>query len=419
MSGLGKAVTAFLGAAMLIGCLVYTGIHSLSSEQNCPKGSPPSSAALSLLNPNQKEMQLGRALCLTLDRSRFFEKERAALDERDALLKAAEAELAAARNDQRALEARVTTATPETKAAADRDLQAAVAASRAAETRATEAKRSLNELPVRKELFLFIDETRVPAKGPEVDIRSPDAGAAVVRFPLRPIEDAATEEAKTWRQILSGYTLDGTRKVELGVATLDGEAQPPRVRASLPNPLLLRVFEPGMFFVGALGLFLLTLGVAMLGWNSGLLRDGPSGTQFSLGRVQMAWWLVLALGGFIFVWLVSGQWKGVVTAGVVTLLGISAGTGVAARLVDETTPAARGGTPAPPAPSKSFWRDLVEDADGVALHRIQLIIWTTILGGIFLWTVFTKLAFPEFDTNLLLLAGIAGATYVGFKFPEK
>jgi hypothetical protein len=42
-----------------------------------------------------------------------------------------------------------------------------------------------------------------------------------------------------------------------------------------------------------------------------------------------------------------------------------------------------------------------------------------ILGAIFVWTLFSKMAFPEFDTNLLLLAGIAGATYVGFKFPEK
>ena len=48
-----------------------------------------------------------------------------------------------------------------------------------------------------------------------------------------------------------------------------------------------------------------------------------------------------------------------------------------------------------------------------------MIVWTSILAIIFIWNVVWNFAFVDFDTNLLLLMGIASSTYLGFKTQEK
>jgi cation transport ATPase len=63
--------------------------------------------------------------------------------------------------------------------------------------------------------------------------------------------------------------------------------------------------------------------------------------------------------------------------------------------------------------------DILSDADGVALHRLQIVVWTVILGVVFFAEIFRSFRLPTFDSNLLILMGISGATYVGFKFKEK
>src|SRR5262249_31737960 len=74
-----------------------------------------------------------------------------------------------------------------------------------------------------------------------------------------------------------------------------------------------------------------------------------------------------------------------------------------------------------PRASKGFFIDLVSESDGegITLHRFQICVWTVVLGMIFVVSVFTDLAMPTFGTTLLALMGISGATYVGFKWPEK
>jgi hypothetical protein len=76
--------------------------------------------------------------------------------------------------------------------------------------------------------------------------------------------------------------------------------------------------------------------------------------------------------------------------------------------------------PAPPPPtSKGLIVDLLNDGDGVSFHRFQIVIWTIVLGIVFVWSVYRNISMPEFDASLLTLMGISAGTYVGFKFPEK
>lgn len=394
-----------LGGCMLLLCIVLAFLASSRVHSDCAPPEPPPPANDEVFTA-ETEIQLGGRLCVGLDPSGVFPEERAA---QAAEIQVAGENLAAAREAQKAAEAKRNSATGEARVTAQRELEAATTKTKEVEKKLADAT-AANQPSRRREVLLLIDEIKAPTKTREIDIGAPGKTDRVwVDFSLRGSEDASTEDAKTWRQILGGFTSTGKRPVKLALATLEGAEQKVRVRAQLPG-LQLRVYRPVNFYVGALGLLFLAAGVGWLGWNGGLLRDAGPGKQFSLGRVQMAWWLVLVIGGFLFIWLATEQWRGVVTSGVITLLGISAGTGVTARLVDDDATAE--------VSTGSFWRDILEDPKGLALHRVQLVVWTAILGAIFIWTVFSKLSFPDFDTNLLLLVGIAGGTYVGFKFRE-
>ena len=51
------------------------------------------------------------------------------------------------------------------------------------------------------------------------------------------------------------------------------------------------------------------------------------------------------------------------------------------------------------------------------MHRLQVLLWTFVLGVVFVASVAHVLSMPEFNTTLLALMGISGATYLGFKMP--
>jgi hypothetical protein len=70
-------------------------------------------------------------------------------------------------------------------------------------------------------------------------------------------------------------------------------------------------------------------------------------------------------------------------------------------------------------PSQGFIIDILSDADGISFHRLQIAVWTVVLGIIFVHSVYTILGMPTFSDTLLGLMGISGGTYIGFKIPEK
>lgn len=69
--------------------------------------------------------------------------------------------------------------------------------------------------------------------------------------------------------------------------------------------------------------------------------------------------------------------------------------------------------------SNGFWNDILNDNESAAFHRIQMFVWTLILGGIFVYSVWKSLSMPEFSETLLALQGISAGTYLGFKLPGK
>lgn len=215
--------------------------------------------------------------------------------------------------------------------------------------------------------------------------------------------------------------------------------------------------------------------IVVVGAKSDLLRDGPTigGTKqtFSLARTQMAWWFFLILAGYVFIWLVTGD-RDTIPVSLLGLMGISAGTALTAvaissrgsdqmatrkKLYDDELAAITAAEAEIDAqlgdqslkgifptlterrkaletrrsniylersslttlsPSVSWWRDIITDDNGAfGLDRVQVAVWTIVLGFIFLNSVLWDLSMPEFSGTMLALMGISSGTYIGFKVP--
>jgi hypothetical protein len=71
-----------------------------------------------------------------------------------------------------------------------------------------------------------------------------------------------------------------------------------------------------------------------------------------------------------------------------------------------------------PFQAENFLKDILSDADGISIHRFQMVVWTLVLSFIFVKGVYNDMAMPDFDSNLLTLQGISAATFVGLKMAE-
>lgn len=261
-------------------------------------------------------------------------------------------------------------------------------------------------------LALFFGDNKTPIK---FDVRRRAPGEWTWQSVRLPATDNATDGAAVdWRKILVGPTDNGARVVRIGIGA--EKAIVPRAWA---GEATLRIYRPWRVWAIGLGLVLVVGGAIMWGWPTGMLRDRPPSAAepappFSLGRSQMAFWFVLTLAGFLYIWLVTGQSVNVFTEDALILLGVSGATGLAAMTIGE----GEDGAPPPPTPSQGYWTDVLSADGGIAIHRLQMVAWTVVLGLLFAWSILSTYQFKSFGTTLLLLSGIAGATYVGFKTRE-
>jgi hypothetical protein len=213
----------------------------------------------------------------------------------------------------------------------------------------------------------------------------------------------------------------------------------------------------GWLIAGAV-LVLLILGVVLLGLgrqtdifrdsaptdfgNARGLDDRPLRRPFSLAQVQMAWWFYLVFAAWVYLLLTTGNYN-TITAQALTLMGIGTGTALGAVAIEKTktspklqrlqllvqqvnnAPADKPNLYQQPLTdlarqlaSQDFFTDILTDVDGVCLHRFQMMVWTVVLGGVFVAGVLQKGEMPQFDPKLLALLGLSGGAYLGFKIPE-
>ncbi|MDE1146612.1 MAG: hypothetical protein PW843_08315 [Azospirillaceae bacterium] len=159
----------------------------------------------------------------------------------------------------------------------------------------------------------------------------------------------------------------------------------------------------------------------------------------------MAWWFVIVLAAYLYLFLVTGELD-TLTGQALCLMGLGSGTAIGAVMVEQTktnpiltayqatlVQTADPTTPADAQPalaltrgalalklaSRNFLHDILTDANGISLHRFQSVVWTFVLGVLFLVEVVVHRCMPDFDPYTLGVLGISAGTYLGFKIPEQ
>jgi hypothetical protein len=304
-------------------------------------------------------------------------------------------------------------------------------------------------------LTLYLEGTQMKGLVPKIDKINQNE----IFFRLERVTDESkADNSKAWDALFSGpkWTIRNVRVTigpETGIPFDSSQTAP------------LRAIDSYWFLGWVAFSLLLLVGMGWLARCSDLLRDAgdqPAGGRkpYSIARWQMAFWFFLIVVAYFFIFMITGA-TNTITASVLGLMGISAGTGLAAVVVDNSKRAqarteleklkteqaklqgqqSTMGTTFPaeskqrlndlpdligkqqklvdPSVSQGFFYDILSDADGISFHRLQIAVWTVVLGIIFCDSVYHVLSMPNFSETLLGLMGISGGTYIGFKFPEK
>ena len=171
-----------------------------------------------------------------------------------------------------------------------------------------------------------------------------------------------------------------------------------------------------------------------------LLRDSTTTLPkpYSYSRVQLAWWTLVILSSIIAILLVRGEMP-TLDSSTLILLGITAGTTVAARMIDISDRTnATVDTVHQDFPGENFLLDILSDKNGVSIHRLQSVIINIIFGVWFIAQVLHHLSgaspcppgdadcakhpldfiMPVISNNNLILLGLSSGTYAVLKTTE-
>ncbi len=155
-----------------------------------------------------------------------------------------------------------------------------------------------------------------------------------------------------------------------------------------------------------------------------MLRDQTKASPqpYSWSRVQLAWWTIIILSSFIAVIWHNGA-APELHRSIVMLLGISAATITAAKMIDlpdQLTPLL------PASKSDGFFFDILSDETGVSISRLQTVVFNLVFG---IWLIsqvlknlpgtITNDIIPAIgDANLALL-GLSSLTYAAIKSTDR
>jgi hypothetical protein len=173
----------------------------------------------------------------------------------------------------------------------------------------------------------------------------------------------------------------------------------------------------------------------LFGWLNAkynLLKDNSTAIKkpYSYARVQLAWWSIIILSSFIAIFITKGNLP-ILDDSLIILLGISSATTATAALIDATDQNKPASTIIQNQESEGFFLDILSDANGVSIHRLQALLFNLVIGIWMIYTVTVGLRtcisttsacintiLPIIDTNKLLLLGVSAATYAGLKTKE-
>jgi uncharacterized protein YlxW (UPF0749 family) len=204
-----------------------------------------------------------------------------------------------------------------------------------------------------QKMSLFLDRRPVPGLSPEStnnwsdwsDPRKPTVYHEL-EFRLR----KTSENRDAWLDLLRGHGIaDRPTTVSVGfnkfigdrTDIIESDIDPKSVRGW--QHFIIRTARTGTLLASSAVIFILLIVCLWLAISTDLLRDRtaplrPGGRHpFSLGLCQMAFWLFIVAASFLFLWVVMGE-DDTLTSSELTLLGISAATGLAAAFINQISP---------------------------------------------------------------------------------
>jgi hypothetical protein len=144
--------------------------------------------------------------------------------------------------------------------------------------------------------------------------------------------DRTEANKRLWQPLLYSPLFDRTTSMRVSVG-IHGDR--PLLRASGSNLTLVfdKLYVNWITWLWLALLVFIAVALWVYARKSDMLRDGPpiGGIRqpYSLARVQMAWWFLLILVGYIFIWLVTGD-RDSIPPSLLGMMGISAVTAIAA-----------------------------------------------------------------------------------------
>jgi hypothetical protein len=183
------------------------------------------------------------------------------------------------------------------------------------------------------------------------------------------------------------------------------------------NRFKIGLVKQNWFITSIVMLVIFLIALIVIAKRTDLLRSAtpppPQGKHrpYSLARTQMALWFFVIMASWLLLFVVK-QSLNTIPDTMMVLMGISAGTGLGAVAIDKKH---RGKVRS----SRGFMRDILQDENGITIHRFQMVAWTIVLTTVFIWQVAFYLKMPEFNASLLVMMGISSGTYLGYKSEEK
>lgn len=160
-------------------------------------------------------------------------------------------------------------------------------------------------------------------------------------------------------------------------------------------------------------------------YTTDLIKDSQINTAtmqrpYSLSRAQLLWWVNVVAICAIFLFA-KEQTFPLLNSTALILLGISAGTTVSGRIIDNNkvqNDLKKGLTASLNATKDNFVNDILSDENGISVQRFQGLIFNVILGVFFMVKFFTDFKMPDFGTQELALLGVSSSTYIASKINE-
>jgi len=177
----------------------------------------------------------------------------------------------------------------------------------------------------------------------------------------------------------------------------------------------------------------ITVGFVFLGKSTDMLKDDSAAQKkpYSFARVQMAWWTVIVAGSYLYIIMNRIGWAdnidasatcSIINNSTLILLGIGVSTTAAGRIIDNSQ---SNGDRHQDEESEGLILDIISDANGVSIHRLQSLIFTFTFGVMFIVKVYNGVhgatscvVMPDFSTTELTLMGLSSATYAALKVGE-